>query len=694
MDLKEQIASGTMPDDEYLAGLFHRTTMLLGQEGMAQLRGKTVAVAGCGGVGGAAALTLARLGVGGFVLADPGIFDPPDGNRQWAASRATLGRNKAEVHAELLRNINPNVRLTVFPEGVTAGNLDEFLAPADLLIDCLDISVPVPLRQEVYRRAMAKGLYTVSAPIFGFGTLILFAEPGGMGMDELIAGFVRVASTESKLPAGFPEYFFVPHVDAVEREIHKHRVPTSAISVVLATGLVSSEIARIFLKEQYPGIEGPAVLPQVFAVDPLRRTFRVLHHAELFRDPGDAAAREATLASVHHDIVQVPRNKVAFDLLSDSWSDLPLSGGPQDPPAPDADLPALLRQLYGMPHVVPVSKGRFAEALLAPLVVKPGMSVAMVAPFPTTRFHIEAAGGRIVDVRGGDGAFAGNVDCTALLRLLESGAVGAIWLEPCNDALGGQPLSLANLREVHRLAAAAKVPVVLDATRIFENAALLRDREPELAQKPVQEIVLAMTALADACAASLTKDLRTPQGGLIAVRDEELFHHVRDRTALMVGDGLDAPARAVLAGSVRGALERGIDAEARVASVGALADALESVGAPVVRPLGGHAVFVNAAAALPDLKLEDNPDRALANALYVQSGVRVGPAFCSPDGQRWIRCPVPVGGNRAAAQALVTAMKAVLERRASVTPLERAQSVAGGVLGNFLSRFKPRGGHQ
>src|SRR5690242_674849 len=95
------------PDDEYLRGFLHRTTMLLGERGVARLRDRTVAIAGCGGVGGATAITLARLGVGGFVLADPGIFDPPDLNRQWAGRRSTLGRNKTEVHAELLREINP-----------------------------------------------------------------------------------------------------------------------------------------------------------------------------------------------------------------------------------------------------------------------------------------------------------------------------------------------------------------------------------------------------------------------------------------------------------------------------------------------------------------------------------------------------------------------------------------------------------
>ena len=328
--------------EEYLAGLFHRTTMLLGESGMARLKGKTVAVAGCGGVGGAVALTLARLGVGGFVLADPGIFDPPDGNRQWAASRAVQGRNKTDVHAELLRNINPDVRLTLFPEGITEQNLERFLAPADLLLDCLDISVPVSLRGQVYRGAMARGLYAVSAPNLRLRHPDPLLRAGRDGDGRAHRRLRQGGVDRVEAAPGFPDHYFVPHVRAVEREIHKHRVPTSAISVTLASGLVAAEIARIFLREEYPELEGPPVLPQVFAVEPLRRTFRVLHYSELFRDHGDRAAREAALASAHHDVVQVPSKKVAVDLLSDSWSDLPMAGGPTDPPSPEADPRALL----------------------------------------------------------------------------------------------------------------------------------------------------------------------------------------------------------------------------------------------------------------------------------------------------------------------------------------------------------------
>ncbi len=668
---------GEAADREYLDGFVHRTTMLLGEAALARLRGKTVAVAGCGGVGGASALTLARLGVGGVVLADPGLFDPPDANRQWAATRASMGRNKALVHADLLRGVNPAVRLRIHEEGVTEENLDAFLGDADLLLDCLDISVPLALRGRVYRAAMAKGLHAVSAPIFGFGTLVLLAEPGGMGMDQLIDGFVRVASTESRLPAGFPDFYFGPHLETIERHIHKHRVPSSSLSVTLATGLVSAEIARIFLREHDPEIPPPVALPRVTVVEPLRRTFRVVHHEELFRARLSREERERALAAARHDVVRLPDGAVAHDLLSDVAS----RAAPLDEPTAAGELEGALRELLGLEHVVAVGRGRLAEALLAPLVVRPGRAVAMVAPFPTTRFQVEAAGGRVLEV--GDPGRPGEVDLARLTRELPE--VGAIWLEPCANALGGQPMSLATLRAVRALADAAGVPLILDAARIWTNAALLRDREPDLAGRAVEAIARDLLALADACAMPLGKELPTPSGGAIALRSPELALAVRER-AFLSGDGLDPTTRSRATAAARDALARGVGAPARVAAARALGEALRSVGAPVV--IGGHGVWLDAARALPHLSPERLPARALANALYSEAGVRVAPNMGGPPDRHEVRCAVGVATDPRATDALVEAVRAVLARAGSVRGLERIGGPPG-LLGSFVGDFRP-----
>lgn len=691
---------GSMPGEAdgctveaYLETFFHRTALLLGEERMRVLAGKTVAVAGCGGVGGAAAITLARLGVGGFVLADPGIFDPPDANRQWAATRATMGRNKAEVHADILRAVNPTIRLRVHPEGVRADNLDALLDGADLLIDCLDISVPLDLRGRVYRRAQERGLYAITSPIFGFGTAMLVAAPDGMGMDGIIDDFVRVASETSRLPPGFPAAFFGPHLETIEREIHKHRLPSSGIAVTVATGLVCAEVARILLRDTYPELHPPVVLPKLLAVEPLRGTFRVMHHRELFGPPGGGLsepARREALRAAHHNVSLLPADAVDCDRLTDSRSAHPHPG--TLPPSP-LDAATLLQRLTGYPHAVAVRSGRYAESILAPLVVRRGSRVGVVAPFPTTAWHVAQAGGEALDLTdGSDPAFGANVDLDALRRALDAGDVSALWIEPCNNALGGTALSLANLRQAHALARNAGVPLVLDGSRLWTNAALLRRRDPEVAGWPLEDVVRALCDASDAMAASLTKEFLSPVGGVIAARDPRLFAQVRDRTELTVGDGLSPDDREFLASALHAALEGGSLVPAKVAAVEELARALLAAGAPVVQPVGGHAVLLDARAALPHLGPDDHPEQVLAAAIYVTSGVRVGPHL-SPgaDGRRLVRICVPIGLDPADAQRrLVEGLSRILAEPEAWGGLEALPGADDSLLSTLHRHFRER----
>ncbi|MCA9491889.1 MAG: ThiF family adenylyltransferase, partial [Myxococcales bacterium] len=543
-------------DEEYLDQFRHRTRLLLGEDDLTFLRSRTIAVAGCGGVGGATAITLCRLGVGGFVLADPGIYDPPDANRQWAARRDTMGRNKAAVHAELLDDIQPGVRLRVFEEGINEDNVDAFFEGADVLLDCLDISVPADLRARVYQTAMARGMYAVTSPIFGFGTMMVIAEPGGMPMDALIREFVRVASTESRLPPRFPEHFWPPHVAAIEREVHKHRVPTSSVAVTLASGAVAAELARILLRERNPELPPPPVLPDVLLVEPLRRTWRVLPYEELFRPlPAvDRAAREVALQAAGNNAQLAPAAHVELDLMSDSWGErtLPESRGGQG-----ADLSGLLDASYGVEGAMVVHRGRFAEALLAPLLAGPGRAVGVVAPFPTARFHLGATGGRVVEV--GDGA--GGVDEGTLEALLSAGGA-AVWLEACNNDLGGPRLDLDVVRRVRERCDRTGARLVIDVSRMWTDA-VRGDEEPAT-------WVRQACSLADVCVGSLTKDLRTDVGALIACARADDRVWVRDRVALMTGDGLRRGDAGRIASQLAGLPALIAQASARVAAVQAL----------------------------------------------------------------------------------------------------------------------------
>ncbi len=266
-------------------GFLNRTLMLLGAEGVRRLEARTVAVAGCGGVGGAAALTLARMGVGGFILADPGRFDPPDINRQWAASQVTLGRNKAEVYAEQLRAINPTVRVRCHPEGLTDANVADFLKDADVVIDCLDIAVPGELRAKLYQGARSQGIHALCAPALGFGAALAIGAPDGLPMEAVFGKVLGESTARSTLPPGLRQLVVPEHLDACERHLSSLRVPSVAISPALASSLMSTEIYLLLSGPDVAGWRPPACLPQLLVVDPIRMTYQVVDIRELAAAP-------------------------------------------------------------------------------------------------------------------------------------------------------------------------------------------------------------------------------------------------------------------------------------------------------------------------------------------------------------------------------------------------------------------------
>lgn len=274
------------PDQAYRELFLARTQILLGKEDLAVLKDKCVLVAGCGGVGGITLVTLARLGVGRFLLPDPSCFDAPDVNRQYAATRATLGRNKAAVYQDLLHEIDPSISVQIYQDGVTEDNLEELLSAADLVIDALDYVLPLSLRLRFYRRARETGRYCISSPILGFGTMMLVAAPGGMGMEPLIERFVQVGSTSPKLPGGFGDLFFPQHVAKFEQHVAS-AIPSCSIATCFSAGAQCTEAALILLGDRHPDWRAPICLPQILVLEPLRPTYRVVHYTDLFTDLDD-----------------------------------------------------------------------------------------------------------------------------------------------------------------------------------------------------------------------------------------------------------------------------------------------------------------------------------------------------------------------------------------------------------------------
>ncbi len=700
----------------------HRTIALVGEEPVESLRTKTVAIGGCGGLGGAACLTLARMGVGGFTLADPGVFDEPDINRQWCANHETLGRNKAEVYAEALRAINPDVKVRLHTEGVQDDNVQAFVAGADLLIDCLDMRVPVARRSRMFEVARGQGIYSITAPVLGFGCAVVVSAPDGMPM-VAVGGMIDRASEASVLPELLRDIFVPEHVDAMERLMPEHRVPSVAPGPSLANALVCTEALLILAGATVPGWRPPLCLPQLFAVDMVRMNYRIVNMAEFLQRMAAPRARATRVAPATADVSPasapggwaavleqvgwntnlLPHEVVPVDLLTDSWSEIH-APPPRRAPAEEGTYgPGRCEQaiqgLYGYRHVMPVFRGRFAEAILGKAIARPGTAIACNALFPSTRFHLESNGATLVDVGVpeasntlGGHPFKGDIDLDRLRQALADSKVRAVYVELAVNATGGHPISLANLRALREATRAAQIPLALDATRAFENAALLREREEGLAGRSLIGLVREMCSHSDACATSLTKDFPASSGAFIGVNQPDLFQRLCD-LRLAFGDGFAEEARSALCGSLAVAPEDPQGALGRVRQVHRLWLALRSLGVSVVEPAGGHAVFVDAAALLPHLAPGQFAAHAVCGAVYALAGVRGGVSFLSPHHEQAqaqiVRFAVPVFRYADAdLDRLVVGFKWLLEMKASVPGLARVGGPAGAV-GRFASTYRP-----
>ncbi|MCU0290407.1 MAG: ThiF family adenylyltransferase [Thermoanaerobaculaceae bacterium] len=276
-----------MPDTEYSSLFLDRTQRLIGPAAVACLRDACVLVAGCGGVGGATAVLLARMGIGRFVLADPGCFDPPDANRQWAADTSAMGANKAEHYAGLLTRINPEVRIEVVPEGVRADNVAALVEPADIVVDGLDLSVTLELRAALFEQARRRA-YCISSPAVGFGTLIAASVPGGAAMDPFLS-LLRLVGQRG-LPATMGRFFAAPTLEAMNRELPRGKVPSIAIGPAMCAVFSATEVVVALTARAGVGWREPLCLPRVLVVDALDVRHEVVPIDDLLAAMDGAAA--------------------------------------------------------------------------------------------------------------------------------------------------------------------------------------------------------------------------------------------------------------------------------------------------------------------------------------------------------------------------------------------------------------------
>ena len=369
-----------------------------------------------------------------------------------------------------------------------------------------------------------------------------------------------------------------------------------------------------------------------------------------------------------------------------------------------------VREVYGYRHVIPTHQGRGAEHLLARLLVGPGSLVPSNLYFTTSRAHVELAGGVWVDVATAEASdpesmhpFKGNVDLTALERVLAAAAperVAFVRVEACLNMAGGQPFSLANLAGVRELTRSYGVPLVLDATRISENALFVKDRESGYAERPLAEVIARIAELSDAAVFSSKKDHFVPIGGLLAVNDDGLAERARELVVVYEGfphyGGLAGHDMEALAQGIRESCDEAI-VRHYVSQSADLGGLLLERGIPIVVPVGAHAVFLDAKRFLPHLAQDEFPAQALAAALYLAGGVRSmergivsGQHGDEPyDGLELVRLTIPRRVYTEEHLAYVAdVVSDVHERRELVPGLSMTYEPAS--LRFFQARFEPR----
>jgi tyrosine phenol-lyase len=299
------------------------------------------------------------------------------------------------------------------------------------------------------------------------------------------------------------------------------------------------------------------------------------------------------------------------------------------------NLEAAVREYYGYRYLVPTHQGRGAEHLLSRIVIKPGDTVPGNMYFTTTRLHQELAGGTFVDVvvpeahdPTDESHFKGNVDLAKLENVIAS--VGAkripyVALAATVNMAGGQPVSMANVRALRELTRRHGIRIVFDATRAVENAYFIQQREAGYHDKKVADILKEFCSYTDACTMSGKKDALVNIGGWLALNEDTLYEEARN--LVVVYEGLHTYGG--MAGRDMEAMARGIvesvqddHIRARIGQVEYLGNKLIDAGVPIVRPIGGHAVYLDARAFYPHLSQDKFPAQTLAALLYEASGVR------------------------------------------------------------------------
>jgi tryptophanase len=354
--------------------------------------------------------------------------------------------------------------------------------------------------------------------------------------------------------------------------------------------------------------------------------------------------RELALGRAHYNVFQIPAEDVIIDLLTDSgtaamsseqWAGMIRGDESYAGARSWYRFENVLRSLTGMPHILPTHQGRASERILFELIGGAENFIPSNNHFDTTRGNIEHSGATAVDLVIDEGVnprsrhpFKGNLDPAKLEHLIEKHGTRHIpvcMLTVTNNSGGGQPVSLANIREVSAICHRHGIPLFLDACRFAENAFLIKSREPGQEHRSVRDIAREMFDLADGATISAKKDGLVNIGGVLLMRDNSLAK--RADSLLILTEGFVTYGG--LAGRDLEAMAQGFTEVLdehyltyRLRSVEYLGERLLAAGVQIVEPPGGHAVYIDAAAFCSHIPPEQFPGQALVCALYKHAGIR------------------------------------------------------------------------
>jgi tyrosine phenol-lyase len=357
------------------------------------------------------------------------------------------------------------------------------------------------------------------------------------------------------------------------------------------------------------------------------------------------AEREAAIAEAGFNTFLLRSEDVYIDLLTDSgtsamsdaqWGAMMMGDEAYAGSRSFYRLVDAVTDVYGYEELIPTHQGRGAEHILSQILIKPGDVIPGNMYFTTTRFHQEYAGGEFADVIVEDAhlpastyPFKGNVDIDKLTALIDE--VGAdkipyISVETNVNMAGGQPISMQNLRDTYQLCRQHGILVMLDATRAVENAYFIKVREPGYESVGIAEILREICSYSDGATVSSKKDNLVNIGGFLALRDPELARKARSLVVAFEGlhtyGGMSGRDMEALATGIREMVATDDHVRARIGQVEYLGNRILKMGVPIVQPIGGHGVFIDASIVLLHLDQELFPAQALTAAIYRDSGVR------------------------------------------------------------------------